>query len=148
MIRTCIERPRERGATCVVVDAAKPPWTYLLRSHGKLTAILGPGERRLWSGPEARRHWIGRLAAKLAVADLLHLPRDPDHLADIAILPHAEGRCHDPFKCAKGHPLRVELGNRARERIPPADHEVMVSITHVGSVAMALAAFASRKEQE
>jgi hypothetical protein len=89
--------------------------------------------------------WGGRLAAKLAVADLLGLDADAALEARrdaglwlIEILPSPSVPCPDGDGCTKPHPPDVRFGEgfglTRRE-----DEDVKVSISHTRGMAVALA---------
>ena|SRR5438309_2159063 len=94
--------------------------------------VFTPRERRSLA-PKSAESRTARLAAKRAVIDLVG---GSPALGDVEVTPAPIGLCHDPFRCAQGHPLRVTVRGRA----PSADGApVGVSVSHAGGVAVALA---------
>lgn len=122
----------------------------MLRLPATLDELLLGCPVELVFSNEERRHclrrrdltgWGGRLAAKLAVAELIDVPHDrslQDHtdagLAAIEILPDREA-CTDGPGCVKQHPPHVRFGARFAG-IRAA--EFQISISHTRSRAVAL----------
>ncbi len=113
--------------------------------HGCPTALVYSNEEQRHCG--VRRDltgWAGRLAAKLAVADLLGLDAEPElargeirGLAEIQILPQRQGFCTEGPGCLKPHPPQVRLAGRAAALA--GDGAIQVSISHTRARAIALA---------
>jgi phosphopantetheinyl transferase (holo-ACP synthase) len=151
-----------RGETLLTrVDSTSRARMLVLPASGSLAELLHGCPPGLVYSNEEQRHcgrrrdltgWAGRLAAKLAVADVLGLDADAAFelgedagLADIQILPQRQGFCTEGPGCLKPHPPQVRLAGRAAACLtpPPGLHSdggtVQVSISHTRVRAIALA---------
>jgi phosphopantetheinyl transferase (holo-ACP synthase) len=141
----------------LLAGAPAPADTVVTRSRARALQLPGTYAELLLGCPvglvfsnEERRHcmrrgdltgWAGRLAAKLAVAELIDVPADralADHadagLAAIEILPDRTA-CTEGPGCLSQHPPHVRFGERFRH-VP--DGQFQVSISHTRSRAIAL----------
>jgi hypothetical protein len=102
-----------------------------------------PAERIHSAGRPGREGLGGRLAAKLAVADVLgHGGADAALLRQIGILPQPRIPCTDPLLCQRGHPPGVVLADDLRGLARRDDGSLIgldVSISHDCGVAFAAA---------
>jgi holo-[acyl-carrier protein] synthase len=130
---------------CVLVPI---PATAMLRD-----LLLGCPADLVFTAPERRRNarahtlapWAGRLAAKLAVLDLLGV-RTESALAQgadlgwtsIEILPSPDGLCDAPDRCRRPHRPAVTLLAPTARLLGPHDR-LAVSISHTRTMAVALA---------
>lgn len=102
--------------------------------------IFTPAEQRLCADRADLTGWAGRLAAKLAVMDLLAGGSGPTTAAlQVQILPD-RGRCPGE-PCHRSHPPAVHLSHRAQPALP-AGHELRLSIAHTRRTAVATAVLA------
>jgi phosphopantetheinyl transferase (holo-ACP synthase) len=123
------------SARSAVVDVSVVSSLDELLGGRPVDEVFSQRERRLLAGERRLFRWAGRLAAKLAVLELLgevSLDGVPP-LHQIEIVPERAGRCFDPGRCARGHRPIVELPAGA------GDGRLDVSISHERDVAVALA---------
>lgn len=107
--------------------------------------VFSNAEQRLCHRRNDLTGWAGRLAAKLAVCDLLGVnawQAVEEHrdigLSELEILPEPHGLCGNSASCFKPHPPQVLLGQRWAA-LAPSDVQLNVSISHTNRVAVALA---------
>ena len=95
-----------------------------------------PAERVVAAG-RGPAHGAGRLAAKMAVLDLLGLAPDHSALAEVEVLPQRTARCSGGPACPLGHPPGVRLRDGLARRFPGVS--VSASISHSTTLAVAVA---------
>jgi phosphopantetheinyl transferase (holo-ACP synthase) len=107
--------------------------------------VFSNAEQRLCHRRKDLTGWGGRLAAKLAVCDLLSVAAASalaEHrdigLSQLEILPEPHGLCGQSASCFKPHPPQVRLGPRWTAIVPPESF-LSVSISHTSRLAIALA---------
>jgi phosphopantetheinyl transferase (holo-ACP synthase) len=141
------------GSPIARTDTTSRARKVLIPSSGALSDLLHGCPPALVYSNEEQRHcqrrrdltgWAGRLAAKLAVADVLGLDAARKLLAgadaglhEIQILPQRQGFCLEGPGCLKSHPPQVRLAGAAASIAGGGAIQVSISHTRVRAIALA-----------